>query len=387
VTKCICGEHPGATKTMTRTPRKEWIIPLDVSGDAGKALQKYFPAISNELNTEGTKFLKSFRSATTVEFEELAEHVYRRFERQLTTLLSIHEPWVMAFCGEWADWCKCDAKSFMYRAVAHEGFTKTLVGDFIEYMKTIEAIAGFSMGMRSLGIIFDFKSWCRSRVEHPVLTVELEQPLRECQELFAALSDVWADWSSDSDDWLVACNSTKAFQRAAAFAADCLGLVSKSDRQESWKVWLDWLMQEEASDYVVLNVITTDDCRFVDLKVGFRNTAEVSRNSIMTLLSRVMRLKQEAKQRIVREHSSGLDPEDVPTFKDIEKALAEGDRRGAVALWMGKRKAENKPHYKAVLHRRAKLDKSEFFKWQRGDLPNGSAADMAIRRMLTSDWI
>jgi hypothetical protein len=74
-----------------------------------------------------------------------------------------------------------------------------------------------------------------------------------------------------------------------------------------------------------------------------------------------------------------------PSFKAIEAALEAGDREKAVNLWQEIRQSMNKENTKTALFRKAKQDKSEFYKWVKGKLPNDSATDKALRRALMTD--
>jgi len=93
-----------------------------------------------------------------------------------------------------------------------------------------------------------------------------------------------------------------------------------------------------------------------------------------------------------------LDPTEQPvTVEDIktvletckevvDKKALKKKRREAVALWKRLRKSSGKLATNKDLHDHAQQDPSEFYRWQRGGLPNGSQADQDIREALTTDW-
>jgi hypothetical protein len=71
--------------------------------------------------------------------------------------------------------------------------------------------------------------------------------------------------------------------------------------------------------------------------------------------------------------------------EDIKAALKAGNRKTAVELWQQRQKSANKPATKTALYKKAKQHKSEYYRWERHELPDNSSADRAIRRVLTSD--
>lgn len=71
-------------------------------------------------------------------------------------------------------------------------------------------------------------------------------------------------------------------------------------------------------------------------------------------------------------------------WADINAALQQGKRRDAVDLWQEARRAACKPASQKVLYAESGQDPSEFYKWRRGEKPDGSQADKDIRAaMLT----
>jgi len=82
-----------------------------------------------------------------------------------------------------------------------------------------------------------------------------------------------------------------------------------------------------------------------------------------------------------------LAPAEQPvTLEDIQAALKAGERKKAVELWQQRQLSLEKPHTRTALYDRARKDKKEFYAWLRGERPDGSAADIDIRRALTTDW-
>ena len=71
------------------------------------------------------------------------------------------------------------------------------------------------------------------------------------------------------------------------------------------------------------------------------------------------------------------------TVEDIKAAL--GNRIEVVELWQRRQRSLDKKDTKRHLYELAGQDPSEFYKWQRGELPDGSTADRDIRRELTTD--
>ena len=69
---------------------------------------------------------------------------------------------------------------------------------------------------------------------------------------------------------------------------------------------------------------------------------------------------------------------------DIQKALDGGDRQKAVEIWISLQQIEERAT-KTSIYKKAKQHKTEYYKWEGGKLPNGSAADIAIRRVLLED--
>jgi len=80
----------------------------------------------------------------------------------------------------------------------------------------------------------------------------------------------------------------------------------------------------------------------------------------------------------------------VPAENDdcttIEAALAEGNRIEAVNIRLAIQAREGRNTTKTGLFKAAKQDKSDYCKWERGKKKDGSAADIAIRRVLRTGW-
>ena len=71
-----------------------------------------------------------------------------------------------------------------------------------------------------------------------------------------------------------------------------------------------------------------------------------------------------------------------PSVQDIKAALDIGDRKKAVTLWIEARKKRNLKATKAALYSEASQDKSEYYRWERGELRAGSQADRDISAVL-----
>jgi hypothetical protein len=91
-----------------------------------------------------------------------------------------------------------------------------------------------------------------------------------------------------------------------------------------------------------------------------------------------------------QESDNGEGPQNQPPAKyngankpatraDIHKALLEGKRKYAVELWQEARRAAGKPAAQNVLYAESRQDPSEFYKWRRGEKPDGSQPDKDIR--------
>ena len=70
----------------------------------------------------------------------------------------------------------------------------------------------------------------------------------------------------------------------------------------------------------------------------------------------------------------------------IKYALEKGQRKEAVKLWQEWRRSVGKRAAKVELYRQARKDKSDFYKWEKGNLGDGTSAAVSIRRALTCDW-
>jgi hypothetical protein len=68
----------------------------------------------------------------------------------------------------------------------------------------------------------------------------------------------------------------------------------------------------------------------------------------------------------------------------IEKTLSLGQRKEAVRFWLMARGFRNLKDTKSALYEEAGQDKAEYYRWERGKLPDGSQADRDIRRVLRS---
>jgi hypothetical protein len=68
----------------------------------------------------------------------------------------------------------------------------------------------------------------------------------------------------------------------------------------------------------------------------------------------------------------------------IEEALDLGLRKDAVRFWLSARQSKNLKATKVALYDEAEQDKAEYYRWKRGELPDGSQADRDIRRVLRS---
>lgn len=97
------------------------------------------------------------------------------------------------------------------------------------------------------------------------------------------------------------------------------------------------------------------------------------------------RIEPSARDALIRSPKDGKALSSAPGVDDIKKALDQGQRRQAVQLWLEKNESRGQPRTKARLFRAAKQHKSEYYRWEKGKLPDGSAADKAIRRALTTD--
>jgi hypothetical protein len=73
----------------------------------------------------------------------------------------------------------------------------------------------------------------------------------------------------------------------------------------------------------------------------------------------------------------------IQVFKtNLEIALRNGKRKEASEIWMAARKVQNLPATKAALYDEACQDKAEYYRWERGELKEGSQADIDIRKAL-----
>lgn len=90
---------------------------------------------------------------------------------------------------------------------------------------------------------------------------------------------------------------------------------------------------------------------------------------------------------IVTNGSGELDDvEQLVTVEDIKAALETSDYEKAVNLWQNRQRTLRKPHTKKALFDRAGEDKSDFYKWLKGNKIKGYSTDKAIRIVLTTDW-
>ena len=68
----------------------------------------------------------------------------------------------------------------------------------------------------------------------------------------------------------------------------------------------------------------------------------------------------------------------------ITDALAQGDRPGAVAIWLKEQEAKTgRKATKVALYKQARMDKSVYYKWEAGKLLDGSSPGLRIRGILT----
>jgi hypothetical protein len=67
---------------------------------------------------------------------------------------------------------------------------------------------------------------------------------------------------------------------------------------------------------------------------------------------------------------------------NLEIALRAGKRKEASKIWIAARKVQNLPATKAALYDEACQDKAEYYRWERGELKEGSQADIDIRKAL-----
>ncbi len=81
--------------------------------------------------------------------------------------------------------------------------------------------------------------------------------------------------------------------------------------------------------------------------------------------------------------ATALTPLPDPSVGDIRQALDRGERREAVRLWLDIHGLKGTKRTKASLYRAAKLDKSDYYKWERGKLKSGFSVDKSLRRILT----
>jgi predicted DNA-binding transcriptional regulator AlpA len=72
-----------------------------------------------------------------------------------------------------------------------------------------------------------------------------------------------------------------------------------------------------------------------------------------------------------------------PAANDLN-AARRADRKHAVELWQKPRRSAGLPATKCYLYASAAQDKAEYYRWERGELPNGSRADQDIRKALLS---
>jgi hypothetical protein len=74
-----------------------------------------------------------------------------------------------------------------------------------------------------------------------------------------------------------------------------------------------------------------------------------------------------------------------PVQNKIEDLLNAGDRKSAVANWQVLRQSAGKTSTKAALYKHARQHRSEYYKWERGSLPDSSNAAKVIRKALTAN--
>ena len=72
----------------------------------------------------------------------------------------------------------------------------------------------------------------------------------------------------------------------------------------------------------------------------------------------------------------------APTANDIQAALTEGKRKHAAELWQKLRTSVGLHATKRYLYTTAAQDRAEYYRWERGELPDGSQADRDIRKVL-----
>jgi hypothetical protein len=77
----------------------------------------------------------------------------------------------------------------------------------------------------------------------------------------------------------------------------------------------------------------------------------------------------------------------IPTTSEIDVALDKGERLVAVLLWQQARRTKNLRSSKKALYEEASQDKAEYYRWERGELPDGSRADRDIRRVLLTPML
>ena len=68
----------------------------------------------------------------------------------------------------------------------------------------------------------------------------------------------------------------------------------------------------------------------------------------------------------------------------VLRELAQGNRKAAVQLWQDAQIQCGKSNTKVALYTKAKVDKAEYYRWERGEHKDGSQVDKAVRRISLS---
>jgi hypothetical protein len=191
---------------------------------------------------------------------------------------------------------------------------------------------------------------------------------RNLAAAFRALGYLDAVWN-DLDGWSVSpkTDNQKEFERLAAKAARVAG------SEASWRMWLN-LLRKQRGNFVASITVNITGRRRESATAGIIH--DVCFRSAKYCTARARKLEA------AQPKQSGEQAN--PSPQDIAAALNRTDRKGAVRLWQEMRRAINKDDAKAALYREAKQDRSEYYKWEKGQLPKDSAADRAITRVLTA---
>jgi hypothetical protein len=90
----------------------------------------------------------------------------------------------------------------------------------------------------------------------------------------------------------------------------------------------------------------------------------------------------ESEPLLAPEHGAAGESANQVFKTNLEIALRDGKRKEASEIWKAARKVQNLPATKVALYNEACQDKAEYYRWERGELKEGSQADEDIRRAL-----